>query len=365
MTEKKLRKTMGTFNVIGRAQIYENTFVNETSESGFDYARFSMSIDAGKHGRPTVQGMGGYFPSNPYPINVFINGNKEEIAWELRNEEEVLKKIPDFQKITVGVNKDENDKTIYNSYLSWYDAVDELRDLEHGSVVNVRGNIVYKEYNGNTQAKLEVTSVVLSSKTEEDFRVFFQQNVVIDSTDCFDKSRFKDDKEIDIKAYVFDYEKGIGIRPFIHKYKLSAEEVGTDKFKAIVGFMTPKKGQIIEVGVQGRFLIGSSKRKATLDDYGDEIKALVEAGYMDESELLDKEVTDGNKSNDWYINGLQIRKIKKEGQPDKLDVVKVVGKYTAEDLILPVKEEEVNNISSDDLDLGELNLEDLGDLVLD
>lgn len=362
--ERKVKKTMGTFNVIGRAQIYENTFVNDSSESGFDYARFSMSIDAGKHGRPTVQGMGGYFPSNPYPINVFIKGTKEEIAWDLRNEEEVLKKIPDFQKITIGVTKDENDKTIYNSYLSWYDAMDELRNLEDKSVVNVRGNIVYQEYNGNTQPKLEVTSIVLSNKEEEDFRVFFQQNIVIDSSDCFDKSRLKDDKEIDVKAYVFDYEKGIGIRPFIQKYKLSAEEIGVDKFKAIVGFMTPKKGQIVEVGVQGRFMIGSSKRKATLDDYGDEIKALVEAGYMDESELLDKEVTDGNKSNDWYINGLQIRKIKKEGQPDKLDVVKVVGSYLPEDLIMPVKEQEQADDSSD-IDLGDIDLGDLGDIVLD
>ena len=128
-----------------------------------------------------------------------------EIAWEDRLDESLYDSISDSSFLTVGVEKDVKDKTVYKKFLTAYDAVEYLSEhLEDGMIVNVKGTIGYNEYEGNVSTKKEITSIVLSKIDDEaDFRATFSQTILVDSKSIGKKN---DDKgTMELAAYVVDY----------------------------------------------------------------------------------------------------------------------------------------------------------------
>lgn len=312
----QLTKGTANFNLIGKAVINNYTFgIDKESRNGSDwiYNQMQLKVNTGEYGDIKSEMMGGY--GSERDNVVYVHGRKDDnkddfknsftIAWEDRFDEEVLKTIGDMCFITVGLEKDENEKVIYKKFLSQYDAITYIKEhLKDGEIVNVKGNLSYQIYNGSLSVKKEITSIALSSAEEKDFKAIFTQTLLVES-DGVGKPN-KETRTLPITAYVIDFanefdgkniirmvngkkKKGTNI-PMVKEFDFKIGE-DIEKVKKMVKYFKAKNKKVTEITVEGIFKQGGNleTQQVTLDDIPDDIKELIELGLYDEKEILDKQ----------------------------------------------------------------------------
>lgn len=311
---KALKKGKATFNLIGRAKVTDKTFnLDNSYDSGWTDNSMYVGVDCGNGNTVYAEMRSGFFPDKDNVIRAYSKDEKDdagksksvEIAWEDRLDESLYDSISDSSFLTVGVEKDVKDKTVYKKFLTAYDAVEYLNEhLEDGMIVNVKGTIGYSEYEGNVSTKKEITSIVLSKIDDEaDFKATFSQTILVDSKSIGKKN---DDKgTMELAAYVVDY---------VGKPKIDGEKIEVKKnvtypktfevainenpeitAKMLQKFFKPKKGKITEITVTGNLVEGGSTVNITEDDIPDDIKELIEMGLYSEEEA-EKKIAVGNGS---------------------------------------------------------------------
>ena len=309
---KALKKGKATFNLIGRVKVTDKTFnLDNSYDSGWTDNSMYVGVDCGNGNTVYAEMRSGFFPDKDNVIRAYSKDEKDdagksksvEIAWEDRLDESLYDSISDSSFLTVGVEKDVKDKTVYKKFLTAYDAVEYLNEhLEDGMIVNVKGTIGYSEYEGNVSTKKEITSIVLSKINDEaDFKATFSQTILVDSKSIGKKN---DDKgTMELAAYVVDY---------VGKPKIDGEKIEVKKnvtypktfevainenpeitAKMLQRFFKPKKGKITEITVTGNLVEGGSTVNITEDDIPDDIKELIEMGLYSEEEA-EKKIAVGN-----------------------------------------------------------------------
>lgn len=309
---KALKKGKATFNLIGRVKVTDKTFnLDNSYDSGWTDNSMYVGVDCGNGNTVYAEMRSGFFPDKDNVIRAYSKDEKDdagksksvEIAWEDRLDESLYDSISDSSFLTVGVEKDVKDKTVYKKFLTAYDAVEYLNEhLEDGMIVNVKGTIGYSEYEGNVSVKKEITSIVLSKIDDEaDFKATFSQTILVDSKSI---GRKNDDKgTMELAAYVVDY---------VGKPKIDGEKIEVKKnvtypktfevainenpeitAKMLQRFFKPKKGKITEITVTGNLVEGGSTVNITEDDIPDDIKELIEMGLYSEEEA-EKKIAVGN-----------------------------------------------------------------------
>ncbi len=311
---KALKKGKAVFNLIGRVKVTDKTFnLDNSYDSGWTDNSMYVGVDCGNGNTVYAEMRSGFFPNKDNVIRAYSKDEKDntgksksvEIAWEDRLDESLYDSISDSSFLTVGVEKDVKDKTVYKKFLTAYDAVEYLNEhLEDGMIVNVKGTIGYSEYEGNVSTKKEITSIVLSKiDNEADFRATFSQTILVDSKSIGKKNNDKDTMEL--AAYVVDY---------VGKPKIDGEKIEVKKnvtypktfevainenpeitAKMLQRFFKPKKGKITEITVTGNLVEGGSTVNITEDDIPDDIKELIEMGLYSEEEA-EKKIAVGNGS---------------------------------------------------------------------
>lgn len=311
---KALKKGKAAFNLIGRVKVTDKTFnLDNSYDSGWTDNSMYVGVDCGNGNTVYAEMRSGFFPDKDNVIRAYSKDEKDdagksksvEIAWEDRLDESLYDSISDSSFLTVGVEKDVKDKTVYKKFLTAYDAVEYLNEhLEDGMIVNVNGTIGYSEYEGNVSTKKEITSIVLSKiDNEADFKATFSQTILVDSKSIGKKN---DDKgTMELAAYVVDY---------VGKPKIDGEKIEVKKnvtypktfevainenpeitAKMLQRFFKPKKGKITEITVTGNLVEGGSTVNITEDDIPDDIKELIEMGLYSEEEA-EKKIAVGNGS---------------------------------------------------------------------
>ena len=309
---KALKKGKAAFNLIGRVKVTDKTFnLDNSYDSGWTDNSMYVGVDCGNGNTVYAEMRSGFFPDKDNVIRAYSKDEKDdagksksvEIAWEDRLDESLFDSISDSSFLTVGVEKDVKDKTVYKKFLTAYDAVEYLNEhLEDGMIVNVKGTIGYNEYEGNVSIKKEITSIVLSKIDDEaDFKATFSQTILVDSKSIGKKN---DDKgTMELAAYVVDY---------VGKPKIDGEKIEVKKnvtypktfevainenpeitAKMLQRFFKPKKGKITEITVTGNLVEGGSTVNITEDDIPDDIKELIEMGLYSEEEA-EKKIAVGN-----------------------------------------------------------------------
>lgn len=348
---KALKKGKATFNLIGRVKVTDKTFnLDNSYDSGWTDNSMYVGVDCGNGNTVYAEMRSGFFPDKDNVIRAYSKDEKDdagksksvEIAWEDRLDESLYDSISDSSFLTVGVEKDVKDKTVYKKFLTAYDAVEYLNEhLEDGMIVNVKGTIGYNEYEGNVSAKKEITSIVLSKIDDEaDFKATFSQTILVDSKSIGKKN---DDKgTMELAAYVVDY---------VGKPKIDGEKIEVKKnvtypktfevainenpeitAKMLQKFFKPKKGKITEITVTGNLVEGGSTVNITEDDIPDDIKELIEMGLYSEEEAEKKiAVGNGNRERRMIIVKPDIIYVG-TGDDRKPTVAFEDGKYDEDDL---------------------------------
>ena len=314
-TERKaLKKGKAAFALIGKAKVTDKTFnLDNTYNSGWTDNQMYLGVDCGNGNMVYSEMRGGFFPDDDNILRGFSKDDKDdtgksrqvEIAWEDRFNEDLLDTIADTSFITVGVEKDVKDKTVYKKFLSAYDAVEYLNEhLEDGMTVNVKGNIGYSEYEDNVSTKKEITSIVLSKVEDEaDFKATFTQTILLDSNSIGKKDEEKN--TITLNAYVIDYVgkpkidgKKVEIRKNI-TYPKQFEVAINDNPEVTAKmlqryFKVKKKNTLNALTVVGNLIEGAAIVNITEDDIPDDIKELIEMGLYSEEEAKTKCAVGGN-----------------------------------------------------------------------
>ena len=348
---KALKKGKAAFNLIGRVKVTDKTFnLDNSYDSGWIDNSMYVGVDCGNGNTVYAEMRSGFFPDKDNVIRAYSKDEKDdagksksvEIAWEDRLDESLYDSISDSSFLTVGVEKDVKDKTVYKKFLTAYDAVEYLNEhLEDGMIVNVKGTIGYNEYEGNVSTKKEITSIVLSKIDDEaDFKATFSQTILVDSKSIGKKN---DDKgTMELAAYVVDY---------VGKPKIDGEKIEVKKnvtypktfevainenpeitAKMLQRFFKPKKGKITEITVTGNLVEGGSTVNITEDDIPDDIKELIEMGLYSEEEVEKKiAVGNGNRERRMIIVKPDITYVG-TGDDRKPTVAFEDGKYDEDDL---------------------------------
>lgn len=348
---KALKKGKAAFNLIGRVKVTDKTFnLDNSYDSGWTDNSMYVGVDCGNGNTVYAEMRSGFFPDKDNVIRAYSKDEKDdagksksvEIAWEDRLDESLYDSISDSSFLTVGVEKDVKDRTVYKKFLTAYDAVEYLNEhLEDGMIVNVKGTIGYSEYEGNVSTKKEITSIVLSKIDDEaDFKATFSQTILVDSKSIGKKN---DDKgTMELTAYVVDY---------VRKPKIDGEKIEVKKnvtypktfeiainenpeitAKMLQRFFKPKKGKITEITVTGNLVEGGSTVNITEDDIPDDIKELIEMGLYSEEEAEKKiAVGNGNRERRMIIVKPDITYVG-TGDDRKPTVAFEDGKYDEDDL---------------------------------
>ena len=351
MERKALKKGKAAFNLIGRVKVTDKTFnLDNSYDSGWTDNSMYVGVDCGNGNTVYAEMRSGFFPDKDNVIRAYSKDEKDdagksksvEIAWEDRLDESLYDSISDSSFLTVGVEKDVKDKTVYKKFLTAYDAVEYLNEhLEDGMIVNVKGTIGYSKYEGNVSTKKEITSIVLSKIDDEaDFKATFSQTILVDSKSIGKKN---DDKgTMELVAYVVDY---------VGKPKIDGEKIEVKKnvtypktfevainenpeitTKMLQRFFKPKKGKITEITVTGNLVEGGSTVNITEDDIPDDIKELIEMGLYSEEEAEKKiAVGNGNRERRMIIVKPDIIYVG-TGDDRKPTVAFEDGKYDEDDL---------------------------------
>ena len=312
---KALKKGKASFNLIGRVKVTDKTFnLDNSYDSGWTDNSMYVGVDCGGGNVIYAEMRSGFFPDKDNVIRAYSKDEKDdegksksvEIAWEDRLDESLYDSISDSSFLTVGVEKDVKEKTVYKKFLTAYDAVDYLNEhLEDGIIVNVKGTLGYSEYEENVSTKKDITSIVLSKvEDEKDFKATFSQTILVDSKSIGKKNEEKN--TIELSAYVVDYvgkpkidgEK-IVVRQnvtFPKTFEVAINENPEITAKMLQKFFKPKKGKVAEITVTGNLVEGGSTVVITEDDIPDDIKELIEMGLYSEEEA-EKKIAVGNNGN--------------------------------------------------------------------
>lgn len=375
MAKKTLEKKNwnNSFTLIGEAKINRDyTFkLNEKSEkSDWIYNSLNLGVYCGeKHGTVYAELMGGYGAERDNVI--YVHGkdedgrddfeNKFTIDWEDRFDESILETIGDLCFMTVGLEKYENkakeEKVYYKKFLSAYDMIQYINEnLEDGMVINVKGTLKYSQYNGNTQVKKEISSLVLS-KVEDpaDYKAKFVQTMLLtkDSVGKVDKKTGVLPVYAKVLDYVRDY-KGKEVRqniPFAKMFEYEVDLENPEMSKKVIEKLFKVSKDVTEITFEGDLVEGGATVVPTEDDLPDDIKTLVEIGVYTLDEAIEKCTVNGGREKRMVLRKPYI-KMTEDKEGIKTPVLqKFERKYTEDDLILDfMYETEDETVEEDDVE---------------
>lgn len=399
------------FNLVGKAKVSGFTFKTDLESSKEDsdwiYNQMNLGVECGKEGVIYADLMGGYGSERENFVNVHgkkkgDNGQDQDdfenmfkIDWEDRLDEDNFDSIGDRCFITVGLEKDDKDKTVYKKFITPYDAIQYISEnLQDGMVINVKGDIKYKKYKDTYTVSKEIKSIALSNATEDKFKATFIQTIFVEP-DAIGKPD-KETMTIPVTGYVVDFLKELNgdkitrkvkgkekygcNLPIIKTFDVEIAENKENTMKFLKQFKAKNK-KVTEITVEGIFTKGSLNTvEVGEEDIPDDIKELIELGVIEKDEVVGKMAfANGSKKPERMIikkpfismvesNGNKIPKIARESDKyseDDLNPYLIIeawgGRVIKSDDIESSDENISTNEDSDEIDVNKLMDEDSND----
>lgn len=365
--KKPLKKGQALFQLIGEAKITDFTFkIDETSKkSDWIYNQLNLGVDCGGGNVVYADMMGGYGAERNNEL--YVHGKKKndagkdvddfenqfKIAWEDRFDEDILETIGDKCFITIGLEKDKKDKVFAKKFLSAYDAIEYVKEhLENGIVVNIKGDLKYSIYNGNSQVKKEINSIYLSKVDDvTKYKATFTQTMLLDKD-----SVGKLDKEkavFPITARVVDYVKEYNDKvvkqniTFLKTFELEVDKEKPENTKKFIEKVLKVKKDITEVTIEGDIIEGQTLVNITEADIPDDIKELIDIGAYTLEDAINKLAVGGSKEKKMVIRRPAI-KMAGEEDNKKPVILKTDGQYRDTDLVFDFMVEDDNDKEDDE-----------------
>jgi hypothetical protein len=432
MAKTELKKKESDFKIVGKAIVNDFTFkLDEQSQNNENYIYHSLGlrVDVGDGNQVYSGLMGGY--DTKEPRDIYVHGrkgddnkqddfqNKFQVGWDERFDEDIIKKVGRKCYFTAGLEKDDNDKTIYKNFLHEYDFISYVSEhLKNDMWVNVSGNFTYEPYNSNVNRKKQINRIImldyqfievekgkgsfeqitneedLKKHIENDKKVFNSKGKKFISKEFGDfeldesgfyavgKQRFlfdtdsigKKDTErdvVDITGYVVDYLYKVGSQKikknilFEQTLQLPLSKYGDKVDKILKFYFTPKeKNGTVWLGVGFNIVEGAETTLSSIEDLPEDLQEQLECGLLTEEEALAR-CTTGDKEQKIVFQKILTQNVE-DANGDKQPVsIRDYDEYTIDDYVFygdVVNAESSDNSSESNVGDDELDefLDDLG-----
>jgi len=387
--KQKLQKGKSYITVVGNAKVSEFTFSGnkDSKTSDYQYKRLNLGIETTKGNVVYGEAMGGYSPSQNYPIKARTEaGENVDISWADRLNESIVGTLNKFSTINVGLvrigdapegEEEDKRKLDVKRFLSFYDAHDYIQEhLVDGTMIMAKGSYAFQNYKEEDQKKFEITDIFLSKTADGEGFANFVQTVLIDEDSFNPKTSMKDAKEtgeIMISARAVDYVskidgKKVGMNmtfalPISVKINKENPEMTT---KIVNNLFKLKKGKIREITLEGQIFEGYEQSEVSDKDIqiSKDVQELIDMGLYSKEEAKEKMTVRGNKVSKLLFTRPFILKDKDDATKLKMDSSD--DKYVPEDLFVDIeaKEETTTDLGGtseeSSNDTGENWLMDLG-----
>lgn len=356
-----LRKNKAEFEMVGNVKLSDFTFKmeQESQKSDWIYNSLNLGIDCGINGTYYASMMGGYGSQRKNLL--YVHGTKEEngkmrddfnnrftIDFDDRFEKEILDTIGSMRFINVGI-VDDGEKIIFEKFLSEYDAITYLEgNLRDGMKVKVKGNLSYREYEGQVTVQKNINKIYLVPE-ETPCKATFTQAILLDKDAIgkLDKETNTIPLTVSVIENIREYA-GQPIRRMVNGKTVKSVNlpliktmnfnVGEDVEKAkkmLKQFKVKSNKFVTQLVVEGHFSRGAINTvEVTMDDLDEDIKEMIELGFLDKDEILGQIAKANGSGNSPETMIIDKPCIKFVGKDDKKipSIDKVIDIYTLDDI---------------------------------
>lgn len=350
------KKGISSFELVGKLHISPNTFsLDDKSKNGFISNKMYLGVDCGNGGVVFAEMWGGYSTNEDGDIisKLYVHGSKTdpndtrrniddydnrfEIAWEDREDPEVVSAVGPSCFIRVGLEVGSDKKLAVHRFLSAYDAVADVNDIISGwteeqidsTIVTVRGNIEYRYYEGRVTYRKVINSIILNNfAKEENFKSEFTQTIYVNKTSLGKPDMEK--KLLPITAKIPEYVgkyKGYEVKetvPLNVEFQIDC----TSKFAKFFAEQIKASNKYMCAVVRGSFSETGSTEIITVEDLPETYRNLIEEGSVTEEDVMKCYASDNRKVYLLYLNGVRVLK-DESGLPAKDITLNV---YTEKDM---------------------------------
>ena len=191
---------MNAFRFVGKLEFNaSNSIRTGQTKKGADYCTLSFSVAPTKNNRAYVERYGQVEKSIKTKDT---NGNDIEVAWNDRDDKDVVTKVARYKRYTVKLDG------VYHEFISAYDFnkyVEESMELLKGKVCVVTGGVSINIYKGKISFRYQVQNIRELDENEE-----IEQKLVVRFDTFYRKEDvdlvdWNSNKEIAINAYTYQF----------------------------------------------------------------------------------------------------------------------------------------------------------------
>lgn len=343
--EKLSRKNwVSKFKLVGKAKVNDYTFKldEQSKNSSWVYNSMNLGIDCGdKYGVCYCSMMGGYSPDRETTIYANMKDDftkTAKIAWEDRNDPDILDELHFSNFTSVALEVDSNGKNYKREFLSPYDAIKAIHKLlKDGMTVCVVGNLQYREYNGTVQMDKVATGIFLSTKEPEEFEATFTQSVLLGEDSVSPADFDKMTGILPVDGIVLDYVKEVNGHevktnfPYHFNFECQFDPKKPEILKVFYKNLLKVKKGYTQVNFVGDFVSSGNTVAPTLDDVDDEIRGLIGVCYTEE-EVLRMCAGSGSREQHVFLRSPNIENITDDDGVVHHNMQRYEERYTEEEL---------------------------------
>ena len=312
----ELKKGASSFKLVGKMVITPNTFKMESkSATGYISNKMYVGVNCGKGNTVYAQMFGGYSnnasklylhgkqtdPNNPRR-DTDDYSNQFEIAWDDRFNVDVLSNCGPACFLQVALEKDPAGNPIVQKFLSAYDAIRYIKDVtdrmsaeeKDKLVVDIRGNIEYRYYEGKVNYQKNITSVRVADVVEDDYAASFTQTIYVDK-DCIGKADMER-KVLPLNVKVVEYigkYKNVEVKENI-PLEVEMELDATAKIAPWLANNIKKSSGYAKAVILGNFVESGSTESFDISTLPAEVQQMIKDGILNESDVQ-RTVASGNQ----------------------------------------------------------------------
>lgn len=312
----ELKKGASNFKLLGKMVLTPNTFRMEgKSGSGYISNKMYVGVNCGKGNTVYAQMFGGYSSSasklylhgkqvDPNNSRRFIDNYSDtfDISWDDRFNVDVLSNCGDACFIQVALEKDKDGNLLTQKFLSAYDAIRYIKDVtdkmsnedKDRLIVDVRGKIEYRYYEGRTTYQKNIESIKLTDATEDKYTASFTQTIYVDK-DCIgkpDMERKVLPLNVKVAEYVGKY-KGVEIKSTV-PLEVEMELDANAKIAPWLANNIKKSSGYAKAVVLGSFVESGSTEAFDISSLPADVQKYIADGVLSEEDVM-RTVASGNQ----------------------------------------------------------------------
>lgn len=298
---ERLKKTRNYFTAIGYARVNDLTFTIDkiNNSNTYKYNKANLKLEFENNNSLYFESFDGYSinTNGDYAGSKIYVNNKDtnemfNIDFMDRDNEQLLEIISPMNFKKVGIFKNTDNKLDVKNFISDYDMIQYLKDnLEDNTLVKITGILQYNESNGNVYIRQVIKNLYVIDELRGNDKIGCQFNQEIILT--HDSINMNDIKkgELNVNGTIIEYcSNSKENKPITKQFAIALDKNKPKEVTAMAMFvknyLKPPKDVIRSINLKCKIENAVEETKLTEADITDDLKLLIDAGFMSIDDVL-------------------------------------------------------------------------------